>query len=118
MNETKHTPGPWTLELCRQAEGAPIFGYAITAPGRVPFVASAGVATPNHSLITAPEYRDVLTTGFTEEEVEANARLLNAAPDLLEALKHERSCSLCLQDMHDNCDECTGLEAIEKAEGR
>lgn len=82
-----HTPGPWGLKLARYRDDAPVFGYAITAEGRVPYVASAGVAEPNHALIVGSEFRKLVTTGFTEPEVEANGRLIAAAPDLLAFVK-------------------------------
>jgi hypothetical protein len=83
MNQ--HTPGPWTVEIARRAENAPAFGFAIRAAGRVPFVASAGVATPDHSLIIAEPFRKLVTTGFTPEEVQANGYLIGAAPDLYDS---------------------------------
>jgi hypothetical protein len=87
MSISKATPGPWTLELCRLSPDSPLFGFGIKAVGKVPFVASAGVASPNHALIVDPDFRNICTTGYTEEEVEANAHLIAAAPDLYEALK-------------------------------
>jgi hypothetical protein len=43
-------------------------------------------------LIVSKEYSKFITTGFTEEEVEANARLINCAPELLEQLKIAIEC--------------------------
>lgn len=80
-----HTPGPWTVEVCRLAPRAPAFGFAVRAAGKVPFVASAGVVTPNHVLVVDEAFP--IDTGYTAAEVEANGYLMAAAPDLLSALK-------------------------------
>jgi len=82
-----HTPGPWKLTLARMREGDPIFGFTITAEGKIPYLASAGVAEPHHALIVSKEFREMVTTGFSEEEVEANARLISASPELLSVLE-------------------------------
>lgn len=81
----QHTEGPWEVKLARMTPDAPIFGFGITAPGKLPYLASAGVADQNHPLVVGKEYRHLITTGFTEEEVEANALLIAAAPDFQEA---------------------------------
>lgn len=83
----KATPGPWTANIARLQPDAPPFGFTITVEGKVPYLASAGVATNDHALIVDKQFRAAVTTGFTEEEVEANAYLLAAAPDLLAACK-------------------------------
>ena len=63
MSVTKHTPGPWT-----HIPG----GFTIKAP------------SDHHSFQLIAS----LSTGMkTRSEVEANARLIAAAPDLLEALQ-------------------------------
>lgn len=69
MTESKHTPGPWCLGVKgrtihkRQSNGR---------PGKM-----------------VAEIETTLSAGkkFTELEVEANAHLIAAAPDLLEALE-------------------------------
>ena len=68
---SQHTPGPWTIE----ADGA---GWYIESNLISTFVASVENAKWNDY-----EEGDVVPT---EEEQEANARLIAAAPDLLEAL--------------------------------
>jgi hypothetical protein len=61
MNEQEHTPGPWT---CRVAEGAIAVTHWIDADGALPV---ADVKVQSASV--------------------ANARLIAASPDLLEALR-------------------------------
>lgn len=64
MSEVKHTPGPWLI-----AENSPTFVYALDSVGHNEF--------------------DLNVQGrgqFRERHI-ANARLIAAAPDLLEALK-------------------------------
>lgn len=95
----KHTPGPWSVY-------APQFGFsAITEPdGKLIFGLAAG---------NAKERRG-------EAECAANARLIAAAPDMLEAL--ERIVKVGIHEIHDwravalRMQE-TALAAIAKATG-
>ena len=64
MSETKHTPGPWHIHTEPQPHGCPIVGN-----GR-----GLMLAMLSHS-VNYPNQRD---------EANANARLIAAAPDLLE----------------------------------
>lgn len=73
---TKHTPGPW--RLVETDEGHEIhFGSRITSPGR--FRAQHRPVEYEHSLF--PDESQYYA------EAVANARLIAAAPDLLEALE-------------------------------
>lgn len=83
----KFTPGKLTLKLARMCDDQLIFGYTICVDGKIPPIAGAGVSPPNHHLIVSPEFRQQVTTGFTEVEVEAYARLFVAAPELYAALE-------------------------------
>ena len=67
----KHTPGPWTLETVQTSCG---ICHKIG-----PFPWKDG--KQNHACI----YADYPGTGPIEKELLANARLIAAAPDLLEA---------------------------------
>lgn len=67
MSETKHTRGPWRTQ------------------GWVPTWAYIPVNDANHNLVCSM-YPDQLH-GYSHDAVEANARLIAAAPDLLAALK-------------------------------
>lgn len=73
------TKGPWNVTLARYTPDSEVFGFALEAKGKVPFIASAGVAQPNHSLIVGEKFRHSITTGFTPEEVEANASICAAS---------------------------------------
>lgn len=55
---SKHTPGPWKATF------------------------KAGTY-----LIQSPEWRTIALAGYTDSEDDANARLIAAAPDLLEAIR-------------------------------
>ena len=81
-----HTSGPWELILGRYLPDHPVWGFGIKAEGKIPFVASAGMSPPeNHVTVIADEHLHFVTTGFSAAECEANARLIAAAPDLLDA---------------------------------
>lgn len=69
---TKHTPGQWLIDGVEPKS----FVYALNQQGYNRFWAHVQGGN------TAPMEQT------TVEEVEANARLIAAAPDLLEALKH------------------------------
>lgn len=60
-NRAKHTPGPWNFGM---------------KSGDSEIIVAGGVALA-----------EVFPTDCTEEEFEANAQLIKAAPELLEALK-------------------------------
>ena len=62
---SKHTPGPWKVTPSNQTSG---WGVCIEAPGRI--IAKL--------------------TGRKKNDKEANARLIAAAPELLEALERTR----------------------------
>lgn len=68
-----HTPGPWE-----------VFGASGIFPKRYP-----GIDSKSLSIVVfgANEESDQGIQGKTLEEAQANARLIAAAPDLLEALK-------------------------------
>lgn len=94
----KHTPGPWEVEVC-------LTGYAINSASK--------------------KLERLCITRATPNEDYANARLISAAPELLEACKqaviiYERDCTDC-PDTCKNCDAWLVKEllyaTIAKAEG-
>lgn len=90
MSEVKHTPGPWEL------------GYLDHAGQRVVRQEHIEVCTCWHHSV-----------GSIEREMEANARLIAAAPELLEALK--LVVTRCGPKSRDGA---LARAAIAKAEGR
>lgn len=112
MNETKHTPGPWTARDDSSAAGIEIM----------------------HSYNIGPEEREDIVVctllesdyeGRSEEELTANIQLITAAPELLKALKFLRIQACQLGDfMYGAVRECSADmiraidAAITKAEGR
>ena len=66
----KFTPGPWTL--CRTIDGEKTVAFHVAAD-------------PHGSLHPVVEYREGKVRA--PEEIEANARLISAAPELVEALR-------------------------------
>lgn len=106
---SEHTPGPWTIRF-----GLNVMGKDVRYPSQERLVANAGGHANNiwNEQVTA--------------ENEANARLIAAAPDLLEALKEILAAG---ESYVDSADEVKAMlrfgrandaarAAIAKAEGR
>ena len=91
----KHTPGPWRSGPHVRDTASMVYAGDY-----------AGEGEPD------------LIVEIESEDHRADARLIAAAPELLEALKHERFCRACSEDGCANCNECTYEAAIRKAEGR
>jgi hypothetical protein len=98
---TKHTPGPWRVEDIT-SEGKHVY-WRIACPTR----SVAGVS------VDVPVYGDAALSRKVREEITANARLIAAAPELLEALTHVRVCSECQQTGARHC--LTGRELLVNA---
>ncbi|MDW9528106.1 hypothetical protein RWE87_05100 [Sinorhizobium meliloti] len=96
MSESKHTPGPW--------------GYVASTENHGPYVANEWgygdicdcytMSDPNSLSIRNGGHSKPIH--FHNEEADANARLIAAAPDLLAALK---SLGPILEEIHDKWDE-------------
>jgi hypothetical protein len=95
-NRTTHTPGPWEVAKKRYLESAGVIC----------------VEHPNHDAL------DVITAGWSEseEEHQANARLVAAAPDLYAALKAFKQAVADGEGLAPCYDMANA--AIRKAEGR
>ena len=120
----KHTPGPWTVEMfpsgsvyihMRKASGKN--GPAIFGPDFSDQDGHVGAHTFLHNVSAFKAL-----TGETEEQLHeervANAYLIAAAPDLLEALKGLKE-NGCFYDAHGPGCWCSkAAAAIAKAEGR
>lgn len=79
---TKHTPGPWVARMLHETQRT---YCTILAPGK-------DIATIGSS------------RGQAAEEIEANARLMAAAPDLLAAAEYAL----------DLCESISGIPAVEE----
>ena len=100
--ELKHTPGPWSARLLDQDDAWPCIRALqdevyIVPPGYDGYYADFGV------------------TGRSYDEARANARLIAAAPDLLEAAK---GIIYCIESGDGVVCYRALLSAIDKAEGR
>jgi hypothetical protein len=127
-----HTPGPWRYEDVPSA-GLEIMGPvhlvdAVELPKGIPAkpINIFGLASPQNVLLSYERWVQFEPKGWHEMQV-ANARLIAAAPDLLEALtrivKLRKPCSYPTQtDQETHCEEtcrwCKARAAIAKAEGK
>ena len=82
MADVKHTPGPWTSYPCNLER----YSRVITANGAMVQIAYTGLNHHDQVAMTKEVYGDRRTYG-PGEETTANARLIAAAPDLLESLR-------------------------------
>lgn len=99
MNDSKHTPGPWRIS---RTSGMEIFiNHGHDQPNRV-----------------AGYFAEVRRFTSDNEQVEANARLIAAAPDLLYLLKEARSTLEMWKDVAPAVSLCADIDkAIAKATG-
>lgn len=96
-----HTPGPWKLE--NQINADPSASTVQVFDGEYNFIAEAKYASPNNC--AAPKW----------EQANANARLIAASPDLLEALQD--SMRLTTASMAPDWWQAKARAAIAKAQG-
>jgi hypothetical protein len=88
--QNTHTPGPWTVESCKNEDGSPFLSIS----GQGPFGAWLADIQPG-SVNGKP-------LGVTQRD-EANARLIAAAPDLLAAIGRDEQVAEKLYE-HTSCD--------------
>lgn len=119
MGKIAHTPGPWRIVI--DDDGNPLSGR--------PMVAAApelDCAIVHWDGFVQPYWR----SARGDKEIHANARLIAAAPDLLEALEwyQNQMCEGFCQDlktedyytesMDFHCAGCKARASIDKAKGR
>lgn len=93
-NKVSHTPGPWKLSQ------SPV---RISKLGGLPFKSIKNTSSIGGKIIAN-------AFGTTREEAQANAKLIAAAPELLEALRHLIDTSDMVPSARKKA-----LDAIEKA---
>ena len=82
-----HTPGPWACEFHETAAGTP-FGIVVGGKGKGGLMDTV--------ICHAPDYRDEPVSYKVFKS--ANARLIAAAPELLEALQECLECEFAVTD--------------------
>jgi hypothetical protein len=107
FTNTKHTPGPWRVKKSTRFNEHGIQEYAWVGFGRI------------------GDESTILSVNLPSEENEANARLIAAAPELLQAIKEIKETityGLLINTLENKA--CTELliddlnKLIEKAEGK
>ena len=96
---SKHTPGPWKFE---DSEG---------------FSTKNAYEARGNAAITHKQSAIAVTSAYlkSKDEEYANARLIAAAPELLQALRHQIYRN---HDYSETCDACRqSIAALRKAEG-
>ena len=99
---SKHTPGPWYAEAQRQSGTGAFLGWIIEhSSGRVGWESTAFKSTNREAAADDPVR-------------EANARLIAAAPDLLDALQacQKTLLAICHPQCKDDPDSPVNLAAI------
>lgn len=123
-----HTPGPW--EFDDGGEGpAPYYIFAgdeeiarlshVTGPNALLAMDRKEFSLPRDEQYEESIYRESLEYVRAAEHC-ANARLIAAAPELLDALRYILEgdpCNCLAGDMYGECDFCKGRAAIAKATG-
>lgn len=99
MSEAKHTPGPWSIQ-----EYSNFSGWSVSAPVRG-CIAERWYPTS-----------DAVERIYPKDEMAANARLIAAAPEMLEALRRMAARFLCTHP-DDVAIAEQARAAIAKAEG-
>lgn len=113
MSEVKHTPGPWEVEGPMGAE----IGLSVVQAGlktyEWEFIAMACQSTAGDERMGRQRF-------ISPEEQEANARLIAAAPELLNALKEILETDFSQESSWDYSEGIKDVAraAIAKAEGR
>ncbi len=95
MTKTKHTPAPWVLKPDPDADN-------------------------RWDMVVVSDHRYIQCEGRTYEEAQANAQLIVAAPELLEALKLVMKHAIYDYETNDDIINAAAIAnaAIAKAEGR
>jgi|ERR1700747_599367 len=96
---SKHTPGPWFYIPKVEARYDPFTGTRRPDQGA-------------HWIGVDPENTKSVALLIGEENLEANAALIIASPDLLQELKRVRDLT------HQECGNCSMCNVINKAEGK
>lgn len=104
MNEPKFTSGPWSAQIGRWNHDSPAYGFRIAAPKKLAAVAGVALEERNNAICgIQPTPASMADEFYTPEELEANARLIAAAPDLYVALSLLVDDDECSYDHHGYC---------------
>ncbi len=119
-----HTKGDWKYKIAMMDSREPksTFGFAIEVEGKIPYLCDQSVYSHHHNVVTdnTPYPLPDADKYFSIAEITANAKLIAASPDMLEALQSVWKDSI---NADINCQlsaETTMkvLKAISKAEGK
>lgn len=108
----RHTPGPWTSGSARTGRVFGADGYEVCDPTQGPHLHVDYDSDRGHWATTPGAYVD-----RTDEEIEANARLIAAAPDLLEGAALIARLETNEETLERTGDQQSGDDAVETLSG-
>ncbi len=109
----KHTPGPWEID---SSDGQ---WWIYGGKDKRPTIGVAKCDLIVNAVLGICKQQNVFDQQMPEEERQANARLISAAPDLLAVAKRAVAGCACHATMRPDtpCLSCAAREAVRKAEG-
>lgn len=109
MNQTKHTPGPWTV-----SQG---LRHIISADDQIVADMRGIFKPPLNTDTPTRERRQHIAEHYQQQETEANARLIVEAPAMRELLAEQATISCECDDIPGACNPCRSRALLARIGG-